>query len=223
VSALEEAVARKKPSAGIAITEGHLSLAPHNINPILTEWLSAAYHARSMNIYQRHGAKVRISTCADFCGTRWTVNALLMQAPAGVSWLTPAGTVMRLFGRHNGKQGVAVASAPSDLDIAASRTGGRIYLHVANLNYGRAVEAALAVDGMKITGGRVHEIAPENPRENISQDRTDAFRPREAVLPPGPSPRWRFPARSVSVVELECAGERAGAPNGSPDPARAAL
>jgi len=41
VSELERAIAAAGSSAGIAITEGHLSLSPHNTNPILYEWLSA--------------------------------------------------------------------------------------------------------------------------------------------------------------------------------------
>ena len=206
IAMLEQSVAGAGSKAGIAVTEGHLSLAPHNINPILSEWLSAVYHARSMNIYQRHGAKVKIATAADFCGTRWTVNAVMMQTPKGTSYLMPAGSVMRLFGRHNGRQGIAVTSAPSSLDIAASRTGNRIWLHVANLDYRNSVEAALAVDGLKIAGGRVFEIAPENPREHVSQDQPDMFRPRERALSGAPAFRWRFPARSVSAVELECEG-----------------
>src|SRR5438552_82240 len=53
--ALEESLASRKSNMPIAITEGHLSLAPHNANPILTEWLTGVYHARAMNLYQRHG------------------------------------------------------------------------------------------------------------------------------------------------------------------------
>src|SRR4051794_5831094 len=62
---MENAIAAQSSNAGIAITEGHLSLSPHNANPILYEWLSAAYHARSFNLYQRHGARVKIATAAD--------------------------------------------------------------------------------------------------------------------------------------------------------------
>src|SRR5436309_1479639 len=36
--ALEESLASRNSKMPIAITEGHLSLAPHNSNPILTEW-----------------------------------------------------------------------------------------------------------------------------------------------------------------------------------------
>jgi alpha-L-arabinofuranosidase len=201
VRSLEEAIAGS-PKTNIAITEGHLSLPPHNANPILLEWLSAGYHARSMNIYQRHGAKVKISTCADFCGSRWTVNAVMIPVPGGASYPTPAGSVMRLFGKYNGKQAVGVQSAPTDLDVAASRTGERIYLHVLNRNYRNAVEVELVVGGKRIKGGRVFEIAPPTPRQHVNQDEPESFRPRERQLSELPA-RWRFAAASVTAIELD--------------------
>ena len=203
LSELEEAISAAAPSTGIAITEGHLSLNPHNTNPILFEWLSAAYHARSLNIYQRHGANVRIATAADFQGNRWTNTAVMIPTPGGNSFLMPVGSIARLFKKYNGKQGVNVKSAPAGLDIAASRSGNTIYLHVANVEYSRAVEAPLAVDGMVVNGGRVFEIAPEDPRAYVNENQPDVFRPQERALPSGPIPKWRFPARSVSVVQLD--------------------
>jgi alpha-N-arabinofuranosidase len=187
---------------GIAITEGHLSLSPHNANPILTEWLSAVYHARSLNIYQRHGARVKIATAADFEGNRWTVNAVLLETPGRMSYLTPAGSVMRLFGRHNGTHAVTVRSGPSELDVAASRKSGKIFLHVANLSFSSPVETSFAVEGFRILGGSVYEIAPEDPRQAVGPDQPDVFAPRVRALEPG-SVNWRFPARSVSAVELD--------------------
>jgi hypothetical protein len=203
VQELEQVLDHEKSPLGIAVTEGHLSLNPHNANQILHEWLSAVYHARSMNIYQRHGARVKLATAADFCGTRWTVNAVMIQVPRGVSYLMPVASVMRLFKRHNGKQAVAVKSPPADLDIAASRAGNQIFLHVANLNYSRSVEAALEVEGMTVTGGRVFDIAPENLREYVHQDRPNVFDPREHALVGGTPFKWGFPAGSVSAVELQ--------------------
>jgi alpha-L-arabinofuranosidase len=201
---LEETLAKRGSKHPIAITEGHLSLQPHNSNAILTEWLTGVYHARVMNLYQRHGATVKISTAADFNGNRWTTNAIIHQVPSGVSYLLPVGAVMRLFKRHNGTQGVTVKSAPSSLDIAASREGNKLFLHVANMNYNGATEATFAVDGFVAKSGRVIEIAPENPRQEISPLNPDVFKPREHVLPAGDSLKWRFPARSVSAVELDC-------------------
>jgi alpha-L-arabinofuranosidase len=202
VSELEESIAMHDARIGIAITEGHLSLSPHNANPILSEWLSAAYHARSWNIYQRHGRRVKIATASDFQGTRWTVNAIMLPVPRGNSYPMPVASIARLFKRHNGQQAVAVKSAPSSLDIAASGTGGKIYLHVANLEYSKSVEATFAVDGMTVTGGRVLAIAPEDLRQYVNQDQPDVFQPHEVTLPPGAMPKWRFPAGSVATVEL---------------------
>jgi len=182
-------------TGAIAITEGHLSLSPHNTNPVLFEWLSAVYHARSMNIYQRHGARVKIATAADFNGTRWTNTAVMLPVPRGRSYLMPAGSIAALFKRHNGTHGVAVKTAPGGLDIAASRAGNKLYLHVTNLNYGRAVEASF----QQMRSGRVFEIAPEDLRTYVNQDRTDVFRPREKAL----NATWRFPPGSVSAVEMD--------------------
>lgn len=111
---------------------------------------------------------------------------------------------MRLFNRHNGKQGVEVKSAPAALDIAASRTGDKYFLHVANRNFAGTVETAFTVDGNAVTGGRVFEIAPENPRQEISPLNPKVFNPQEHQLAQSGTIKWRFPARSVSVVELEC-------------------
>jgi alpha-L-arabinofuranosidase len=199
VAELEDAISGSR--AGIAITEGHLSLSPHNANPILAEWLSAIYHARSLNIYQRHGARVKIATAADFQGNRWTVNAVTLQTPRGVSYLMPVGSIARLFKRHNGTHGVDVAQAPSSLDIAASRIAGKLYLHIANLEYARSVEVSFAVKGMRITGGRVFAIAPEDLRQYVNQDQPNVFEPKESTL----GQTARFPAGSVSAVELDVA------------------
>ena len=202
--ALEEALESHKSALPIAITEGHLSLAPNNANPILTEWLTGVYHARAMNLYQRHGGRVKIATTADFNGTRWTTNALIHQMPSGMSYLLPAGGVARLFKRHNGTQGVSVKSSPAALDIAASRAGDTIFLHVANLNYQGAVETTFAVEGMVATAGTVFEIAPENPRQEITFLNPEVFKPVARPLSGGDVLRYRVPARSVSVVTLNC-------------------
>lgn len=199
---LEDELTRANSKHPIAITEGHLSLAPQNSCPILTEWLTGVYHARVLNIYQRHGDHVKIATAADFNGTRWTSNALIHQVPAGISYLLPAGAVMRLFRNHNGAQGITVKSSPTNLDVAASRTGDKLFLHVANRNYSGAIETTFAANGRKIDSGRVFEIAPENPRQEISPLNPDVFEPREHPIPTIENLKWRFPARSVSVVEL---------------------
>ncbi len=198
IAELEDTIAAEKSSAGIAVTEGHLSLKPHNTNPILYEWLSAVYHARSLNIYQRHGALVKVATAADFNGTRWTVMAVQTPVPRGKTFLMPVASIARLFKKNNGQHGVAVKSASSTLDIAASRTGEQLFLHVLNLDCRKSIETSFAVTGQDITHGRVLEIAPPSLRTYVNQDEPDAFQPIEKKL----TANWRFPPASVSVVEL---------------------
>lgn len=69
VQELEQVIDAQGAKTGMAITEGHTSIPPRT-NTILCEWLSAGYHARSMNIFQRHGAKVKIATGG---GSAWTM------------------------------------------------------------------------------------------------------------------------------------------------------
>lgn len=207
VQEMREAVRGVTDDIGLALTEGHVSFDPHNSNPILKEWLSAVYHARTMNIYQRNGDLVKMCTGADFCGTRWTVNAIRMPVPhwGDDSYLLPLASVMRLFNRHKGEQGVSLNAVPSDLDIAASRTDDEVYLHVVNLNYSDSVEADLTVQGRQVAGGTVHEIAPERPREYVDRERPNVFAPEEKTLEASGTSTWRFPPRSVSAVTLTLA------------------
>lgn len=203
IQAMKDILDSIDSDVGIAITEGHLSLQPYNANLVLTEWLSAVYHARTMNTYLRHGDRIKICTGADFCGTRWTVNAVMMPVPRGKSFLLPIGSVMRLFKKNVGNSGITIGSCPPGLDVAASRGKDKIFLHVLNMNYNDPVKASFFVDGATITGGKVHEIAPESPREYVNQNRPDVFDPEVKNLKFGEPMEWTFPAMSVSVVELD--------------------
>jgi alpha-L-arabinofuranosidase len=210
IRAMKDVLQSAGARQGIAITEGHLSLRPYNTAPVLTTWLSAAYHARTMNTYLRHGDRVKICTGADFCGTRWTVNAVMMPVPRGESFLLPVGSIMKLYKKFKGRNGVGVDSVPGDLDVAATRTGDRFYLHVLNTSYTRSVKASLAVRGMTIVKAQIHEIAPPDPLEYVNQNRPDVFTPSTKAVPPDDPLTWTFPPTSVSVAELEVKERRSG-------------
>ena len=57
------------------------------------------------NIYQRHGARVKIATAADFNGNRWTNVAVMLETPRGITYMMPVASIARLFKKCNGTQG----------------------------------------------------------------------------------------------------------------------
>src|SRR6185503_8114800 len=95
-------------------------------------WATGVAYARILNNHQRHGDLLKIATAADFCGTRWQNNAVLIPVPLreGRAYLQPVARVMRLYRRHIGSHAITVQRTPEGLDIAGSGSGETIYLHV---------------------------------------------------------------------------------------------
>jgi hypothetical protein len=52
---------------------------------------------------------------------------------------------------------------------------------------------------------KIGAIAPDNLRQFVSPDQSRIFTPMESVIPDRPRLKWRFPAGSVTAVELPCA------------------
>jgi len=184
----------------LAMTECHFSLPGRNRCEVLSTWAAGVANARMLNVHERHGDRLKIATLADFCGTRWQVNAVMIPVPGGKSYMMPVAMVMSLYRHHTGDKAVDVSSAHEDLDVTASRSSDRIYLHVVNTNRDRSVSACLRVDGKKIVSGRIFELAVD-PEFEVIQTQSDEIVPKEKNLPE--SCRWVFPPASVSAVELD--------------------
>ena len=200
----------------LALTESHFSLRGRNRGEVLSTWAAGVANARILNVHERNGDLLKIATLADFCGTRWQVNAVMIPTPRGKSYLMPVARVMGLYGKHRGRKAADVTAVPRGLDVTASRTGSRVFLHVVNTDRTRSVTARLAVDGMRITSGRVFEIAAD-PEFEVAEDSADALAPIERILPR--SRGWTFPAASVSAVELSVVKPREGRDDGRSRPA----
>ena len=145
----------------LAMTECHFALPGRNRCDVLSTWAAGVANARLLNVHERHGDVLKIATLADFCGTRWQVNAIMIPVPGGKSYLMPVARVMALYRHHTGEQAVDVTKAPDGLDVTASRTGDRVFLHVVNTNRDRSVTTRLAVEGMSIRSGQVFELAAD--------------------------------------------------------------
>jgi alpha-L-arabinofuranosidase len=189
----------------LALTESHFGLPGRNRCDVLATWAAGVANARILNTHARHGDRLKIATLADFFGTRWMTNAILLPTPPGgaPAYLMPVAHVMALFSRHRGTQAVAVETAPDGLDVTASRADDRLFLHVVNTHLARGQLARLAVRGRQIESVTIHEIAPD-PWEEVSPETAGDFQPLTHTLPPGET-EWRFAPASVSAVEIALA------------------
>ncbi len=127
----DEVVPSGKP---LALTECHYAIRGRNRCEVLSSWAAGVSYARMMNLHERHGDLLKIATLADFCGTRWQVNAIMIPVPGGKSFMMPVAKIMSLYRKHTGKEYLEVTGAPDGLDITASRSGNTVYVHVVNTN-----------------------------------------------------------------------------------------
>jgi alpha-L-arabinofuranosidase len=190
----------------LAMTECHFALPGRNRCEVLSTWAAGVANARLLNVHERHADVLKIATLADFCGTRWQVNALMIPVPGGRSYLMPVGLVMALYRKHSGQKTCTVLKSPEGLDVTASRdppavgARNRFFLHVVNTQRTRSVAARIRLSGHVVRAGKVFALAAE-PEVEVTETDPDVVQLSEAVLPRDGA--WTFPAASVSTVELE--------------------
>jgi hypothetical protein len=200
---LAEARAVVAGRAGLAITEGHLSLRPHNKCPLLRAWLGGLHNARVLLLYERNADAVEIATQADFFGTTWTVNALMLGSPHEAPYPMPVGKVARLWRRTAGDRLLRASTTAAGLEIAASRRDDTLVLHVVNTDLHAAQPVTFRVAEGAVGAGRVTFIAPDRLDAAVHGADLDDLPEQTASLPTRGGPAaWAFPAASVSAVEL---------------------
>jgi alpha-L-arabinofuranosidase len=193
----------------LALTECHFAIPGRDRGGVLASWAAGVSYARILNNHQRHGDVLKIATAADFCGTQWQNNAMIIPMPKGnnKAYLQPVARVMQLYRHHIGSHAIKVGSSPDGLDVVASRRGDSVYLHVANTQRTRSVNSTIQIGGHVIRRGRVLEITADPAAELSYLNSADVMKTVEK--PFRGDGVWEFPAASVSAVELEIA-ESAG-------------
>jgi alpha-L-arabinofuranosidase len=186
----------------LAMTECHFVIPGRDRGDVLASWAAGVSYARILNTHQRHGDVLKIATAADFCGTRWQNNAVIIPTPKGKNraYLQPVARVMQLYRHHIGSHAINVDGQPDGLDVVASRRGDTAYLHVVNTQRQRSVKTTIQIAGKVIRSGRVFEIA-EDPAVEVSYlNDAEVMRARETTFPGNGV--WDFPAASVSALEI---------------------
>jgi len=187
----------------LAMTECHFVVPGRDRGDVVASWAAGVSYARILNNHQRHGDVLKVATAADFCGTRWQNNAVIIPTPKGNNraYLQPVARVMRLYRRHIGTHAIGVSGVPDGLDAVASRRGDTVFLHVANVQRTRSVNAGIQIAGHTIRSGRVFEIAADPAAEVSYLNDADVMTTREKSF--GGGGAWGFPAASVSAMELQ--------------------
>lgn len=184
----------------LAMTECHFTISGRDRCDVMSTWATGVAYGRVLNNHQRHGDVLQVATAADFCGTRWQVNAVMIPVPHGRAYLMPVARVMKLYRHHAGKHALDVTACPADLDVCASRTAEKLFLHVVNTHRTRDISATLSLSGPGIAQATAYEIA-EDPMVEISElNSSEVMQIRERELTR--DGRWRFPAASVTAVEV---------------------
>ncbi len=183
----------------LALTESHFTMRGRNRCDLNSAWATGVAYARFLNLHQRHGDLLKIANLGDFCGTRWQTNVIMIPTPGGKSYLMPLGKVMALYRKHTGQQSVRVTAAIPELDIVASRTDGKFFLHVVNTHRTRSQSCRLAVEGFTLESGKAFEIAAD-PQAEITAFENDPMQVREKAV--DLSEPYIFPAASVTALEL---------------------
>ena len=184
----------------LAMTEGHFSLPGRNRNEVLSSWGAGVAYARCLNVIMRNSDVLDIATMADFFGTAWQVNAILIpnNVPGKDPYLQPVGEVMRLFGKHQGKHALDI-SYNGAIDAVASATDNKIYLHIANTDMNASQELILDIEDCKIASARMDYIA-ESPDVEITPSNPDCFRRRTCEILGN---TVSLPPAAVAAVEIE--------------------
>ena len=186
----------------LAMTECHFVIPGRDRGDVVASWAAGVSYARILNNHERHGDVLKIATAADFCGTRWQNNAVIIPTPKSNNraYLQPVARVMQLYRHHSAatrsrwpanagrsrrdRQPARRYRVSSRREHAANEIGQR---DDSDWRADRSSRARLR-DRRRSDGG------------TLLSERADVMKTVEKPLPAGGV--WEFPAASVSAVEL---------------------
>jgi len=186
----------------LAMTESHFNLPGRNRNEMLSSWTMGVAYARTLNTVEHNADIIDIATSADFFGTRWQVNAVILPTPVNANsraYLQPVAEVMNLFRHHIGKYALdATGMDKENLTASLSEDGKTAFLHVVNSGMTSENVLDININGVPAKSLKITEIA-KNPTDEIMQTCPDIFKPEEKVVE---GSVYKMPPASVAAIEV---------------------
>ena len=201
---LESHIQRMREQCGskrLAMTEGHFILPGRNRNELLSSWAVGIAYAKWHNLIMRNSDILDIATMADFLGNVWQCNAVMVPTPMRNNsrcYLQPVGEVMRLFGKHRGKNFLDISS-DGDLDAVASVTDDTVFVHIANTSLSHSETLSFDIEGKEIASATMYCISAD-PKTEIAQTNIGCFEERVTASENGV---LTLPASSVAAIEIK--------------------
>jgi alpha-N-arabinofuranosidase len=176
----------------------------------------AVFSGMTLDTFNRHPEKVGIGCCAQLINC---LNSLYL-AHENNFCVTPVGQVFAMYADHQGGQGVrAEFSAPNihydrdgkpasfwSLHGSASLHDKELVITAVNPNVKDPVEAQIAVRGASIKSGTATILtAPDIHARNTFEQPKAVMPKAENFNGKGSSPVFRFPAASVTKLNLQLA------------------
>jgi alpha-N-arabinofuranosidase len=184
----------------LAMTECHFSIPGNHRNDVLRTWAAGVAYARILNNHQRHGDVLKIATAADFCGTRWSVNAILLGTHPERTFLMPVARVMQQYRQHLGKNRLEIVSSDETIDAVASRTEDTIFVNLVNTQRDRSQTLHLAIEGATILAGEGKMLVDDPMTEISSLNCNQVMQPKSVTL--SPQHTLEFPPAAVASLAI---------------------
>lgn len=185
----------------LAMTECHFAIPGNNRCDVMRTWATGVSYARILNNHQRHGDVLKIATAADFAGTRWNVNAIIMGTHPERTFLMPVALIMRQYRQFLGEKAVSVVKVPNTIDSVASRTGNTIFLNLVNTERNQPISVNITIQGMKIASARGRLTVDDPTTEISSLNCEEVMQSQKVELKPGKA--VDLPAAGVLSLAIE--------------------
>ena len=186
----------------LAMTESHFNLPGRNRNEMLSSWTMGVAYARTLNTVEHNSDIIDIATSADFFGTRWQVNAVILPTPVherSRGYLQPVAEIMKLFRHHIGKYALDVSGLEKEnLTASLSEDGKTAYLHVVNSSMHSEDVLNININGIPAKSLKIIEIA-KDPTNEVMETCPDIFKPEEKVVE---GSVYKMPPASVAAIEV---------------------
>ncbi|PYS67848.1 MAG: hypothetical protein DMF69_21900 [Acidobacteria bacterium] len=150
---------------------------------------SALYGARLMNVFERSGDLVAMSAVSDLVNG-WPGG--IIQAGRHNVFVTPIYLVNQLYNEHRGDVRLAASVSAPYLDVAASRSGNRIFIKAVNTSSTTSLTTTINVEGFVARG-----------RAELKNITGRASRIDTKLLTSGRRFVVTLPKQSVSVITIQ--------------------